>query len=177
MWMHRFVARIAIMLMLAGVGVTGAVAASANVADEPVDLTTFVNFAAQTGRMAVEAARVALVSTKNPAVTEYAYRIIHHHEKMNADLATIADKRGNSLPAELDVQHARALQALRDTPSGKFDIAYLASMAAEHARVEEWLQSNLLNADTEVAVFSSYNLPMVKEHKRLAEELKAKLTS
>jgi hypothetical protein len=40
----------------------------------------------------------------------------------------------------------------------------------------EVLQSNLLNSDAELAIFSSYNLPRLKGHMLVAEELKARST-
>ena len=51
-----------------------------------------------------------------------------------------------------------------------------AQVALDNAKTADLLQSNLLNPDAALAVFSSYNLPKVREHQRLAEELKTTLT-
>jgi putative membrane protein len=172
--MRGIVALVAVAAILSGT-VSSSGAESAHAAGPTAEQTDFVNIAAQAGKLAIEAATVALHSTNHPIVKEFAYRMIYDYETMNADLARIAGKRGISVPTGLDVAHSKALQALRDTPSTTFDTAYLESMALQHAKTTELLLSNLRNADTELAVFSSYNLPKVREHKRLAGELKAQL--
>jgi putative membrane protein len=136
---------------------------------------SFINSAAQAGMLEVEAAKVAVSASRNVAVREFAYRIIYDYEKMNSDLSVIAGKRGISVPAGLDAEHAKILQSLRDTPPQSFDSWYFTTMVVVRGKMVELLQSNLLNPDSELTVFSSYNLPRVKEHKRLGEELKAGL--
>lgn len=138
---------------------------------------SFINTAAQAGLMGVEAARLAIGVTKNAAVKEYAYGVIHDHEQMNEQLLRIATKRGIAIPSGLDPEHAGALQSLRDAPPQQFDAMYFTLVALEHEKTVELLQSNLLNADTELAVFSSYNLPRERAHGRLAGELKARLSA
>jgi putative membrane protein len=148
----------------------------ATLAAEPTSAqSAFVNTAAQAGLMSTEAARLAIGVSKTDAVREYAYRLLHDHERMNEELARIATKRGVSLPSGLDTGHALRLQSLRDAPPQAFDARYFAQVLLEHEKTVELLQSNLLNDDAELAVFSSYNLPREKEHGRLAAELKAKL--
>jgi putative membrane protein len=136
----------------------------------------FLSTAAQGGLAAVEAARLAVSVTKNPAVKEYAYGIIYDHEHMNEQLARIAAKRGITLPAGPDGERASVLRTLREASPAAFDAMYLAHAAEEHEQTVQLLQSNLLHADTEVAVFASYNLPREKAHGRLASDLKASLS-
>jgi putative membrane protein len=135
----------------------------------------FLAAAAQSGMMQVEAARTAVATSGNTAVKEFAYRLIHDYEKMNADLAAIAQKLGISLPAELDAQHAAVFESLRATPAQSFDVKYLTQVMEDQENSASLLQSNLLNSNTELAVYSSYNLPGTRARKALAWELKAAL--
>ncbi len=106
---------------------------------------------------------------------EYAYRVISDYERMQADLAGIAGKRSIAFPAELDTERARMLQSLRDTPPPAFDAAYFTYVVLDQGRTVQLLQDNLLNPDVELAIFSSYNLPRISGHRRVAEELQATL--
>ena len=137
----------------------------------------FLTSAAQGGIAAVEAARLAAKVTQNSAVEEHAYGLIYDHEHMNEQLARIAAKRGITLPSAPEAARAAGLQALRDAPPSAFDAMYLAFIADEHERLVELLQSSLLHADTEVAVFASYNLPRERAHGRMARELKSSLSA
>lgn len=154
-------------------GSTAVEAGSADVrAESPA---TFLGSAAQSGILIAEAAKVALDRSSNPAVHELAYRLAYDYRRINADLARIA--RNNDLPAAevLDAGPARVLASLRASGPGEFDAAYAARMASESTRLAQMFQSNLLNPNAGILYFSSYNFPVVREHARLANELKAAL--
>lgn len=168
--MRRLAGNFALVAVSFGTGVAGCALAA-----EPSAKSAFINTVAQSGMMEVEAARVAARASRSTAVKEFAYRLIYDHESMNADLARIASKAGVRVPAAPDAEHAGILRSLQDSPPLTFDTAYFTQVIRDHARVVELLQSNLLNPDTELAVFSSYNLPRLRAHQRLAEELKAGL--
>ncbi len=123
----------------------------------------------------VEAAKVALATSGNAAVKEFAYRVIHDYERIQADLAGIAGKRSIEFPVGLDTERATMLQSLRDTPPLAFDAAYFTYVVLDQGKTVQLLQDNLLNPDADVAIFSSYNLPRISGHRRVAEELKAAL--
>jgi putative membrane protein len=168
--MHRLAGIIALATILVVPG-------AAFAADPAPAQSAFINSAAQAGLMGVEAARLAVSVSKNDAVKEYAYGHIHDHEQMNEQLARIAAKLGIVLPSGLDPERARTLQSLRDAPPQEFDAAFFTQVVIEHEKTVELLRSNLLNADTELAVFSSYNLPRERAHGRLAGELKARIST
>lgn len=169
--MQRFANRIAIAAMMFIQGFGNSV-----LADEPSPAqVSFINTAAQAGLMEVEAAWRAVTNTRNLAVKEFAYRIIYDYDRINSDLGRIAEKRGVPVASGLDADHAKNLQMLKQADPQNFDATYLETMILERGKLVELLQSNLLNPDTELAVFSSYNLARIKEHKRYAEELNAGL--
>jgi putative membrane protein len=159
------------LLVVAGVGQSAIAAEPAPTAPQ----VSFLTAAAQAGMLEIEAARTALAVSGRTSVKEYAYRLIYDYEKMNADVAAIAQKLGISLPTALDAQHAAVLQSLRDTPAQAFDMAYVTQVIQDHEKAAGLLHSNLLNSSTELAVFASYNLPGTRARKVLAEELKAAL--
>jgi putative membrane protein len=165
--------RLGVLAMATFLGVS--VSAQALAAESAASPGSFINAAAQAGLMGLESARLAIGISKNAAVKEYAYAMLQDHERMNEELARIAEKRGVAMPPALDARRDAALKSLRNAPVQAFDGQYLAQVVAEHDGTVELLQANLLNADAEVAVFASYNLPREKEHGRRAAELKAGL--
>jgi putative membrane protein len=169
--MQRFTRWIAMAAITLGQGL--AIPAPAD-APSPAQ-TAFIYTAAQAGLMEVEAATLAVSRARHAAVKGFAYRILYDYERINDELARIAAKRGVTAPAGLDAGHAQRLQSLRDAAPQDFDAAYLAAMIRERGKLVELLQSNLVNPDSELTVFSSYNLARIKEHRRYAEELSATL--
>jgi len=155
----------------------GCVAGPAIAARPGATRSEFISAAARSGMMGMEASRLAIEVTKNAAVREFAYGMLHDHERMTEDLTRISAKRGIDMPAALDADRASALQALRDAPPQAFDAMYSGQMASEHGMMVELLQSNLLHDDVELAVFSSYNLPREREHRRQAAQLKEASTA
>ncbi len=136
---------------------------------------TFLISAAQSGALVAEAAQAALDLSRNPAVHELAHRLAYDYRRINADLARIT--RSNALPPveDLDENHARILASLRASSPAEFDAAFAAQMAVESAKLVQLFRSNLLNPNSAILYFASYNLPVVREHARLANELKAAL--
>lgn len=137
------------------------------------DAQNLVTAAAQTGMMQAEAAKLALRASTRNAIKEYAFRVIADQLRMSDELATLSRKRQLSLPSALNAEQEKVLQSLRDTPAGSFDAAYLAQAVAHYSAMAGLLQSNLLNVDSELAVFASYNLPRVTGHQQVAEQLQA----
>ena len=148
-----------------------AVARLAPAAESAGSPDSLVAAVAQAGMAEVAAARLAVDASGSNAVKELAYRLIQDHERMRADLELIAQKRGIDLPAALDPEHAARLQALKEASAQDFDARYLAQTILAHAKLADLLRENLLNPDSGLAVFSSYNLPRVMGHKRVAEDL------
>jgi putative membrane protein len=169
--MQRFIGSIA--LAAIALGFTAPAAQSADA--PPESPATFLSSATQSGMLFAESAKLALDSSRNPAVHELAQRLAYDYRRINDDLGRIA--RSNVVPAPdgMDQGHASMLASLRASNPAGFDAAYVAQMAAESTKLVQLFQANLLNPNAEILYFSSYNLPVVREHARLANELKSVL--
>ena len=167
--MYRIIRRDAILLFMLGV-LPGVVPAAAAV--EP---QSFVLAATEAGLMEVESARVAMNASTNPAVKTFADRMITDHEKTDAELAVIAKKKSITVPTQLDAERTRKLQQLRDKSIEEFDAAYVGQLVERQARTLELFQSNAANADAELRAYAMRMLPVLREHKRLADALQGSL--
>jgi len=136
------------------------------------DPQAFVLAATEAGLMEVESARVAMNASTRSGVKEFADRMIADHEKIDAELAVLAKKKSITVPTQLDAERTRQLQSLREKSIAEFDAAYAAQVAEQHAHALELFRANVANPDAELAAYAARTLPLLQEHKRLADGLK-----
>ena len=89
--------------------------------------------------------------------------------------AAIARQRSITVPTQLDAEHAKKLQSLRDKSIAEFDAAYAGQVVERQARVVALFRANVANTDAELAAYASRTLPVLQEHQRLADSLKHSL--
>lgn len=145
----------------------------ARAAAPPTDPAAFVQAATQAGLMQVEAGKVAMNASMNAAVKTFADRMITDHGRSGGELAVIAKKKSFNVPTDLDAAHVKALKDLRAKSAKEFDAAYMALAAEEQARAVALFEANTMNQDEELAAFVALVLPVLKEHQKLANDLKA----
>ncbi len=85
----------------------------------------------------------------------------------------IARKKSFNVPTDIDAGQGKMLQQLRGKSAKEFDAAYATLMVEQHARTVALFEANTSNADSELAAFVELTLPVLKEHQRLAYNLKA----
>lgn len=165
--MHQLIQRasLALLVMSALPGIAAVPEAA------PTEPRAFVTAATQAGLMEIEAGRMAMNASTNPVVKDFADRMITDHQKAGAELAVIARRKSFTVPTELDEQHAKSLKSLRDKSAQDFDAAYAAQMSRDHAQAVALFQANTASPDSELAAFATKTLPVLKEHKRLADRL------
>jgi len=162
-------------------GVLGALLCGAALAAAPAEVgppmesQQFVQAVAQAGMTEVEAARIALEISKNDAVRGFAQKMITDHQAANEQLAAIARSKSIQVPAQLDAEHAKTLQGLRSKSARQFDAAYADQMVRDHAKVIALFEPNVANPDSALAAFVARTLPILQDHKRMADNLQANL--
>lgn len=162
--------------LIALVGLTqGARAVSAEPLAGAPDPVSFVTTVAQSGMLNLEAARLALRASANGQVRNLAQRMIDDQSRMDDQLAEVGRKRNVPLPTQLELQHADTLNSLKAALGQDFDTLYAQILLKERAALADLLLDNLLHPDTEIAVFSSYNLSLIQYHRRLAAQLNPSL--
>ena len=169
--MYQSFRRDAAVLLMLSAG-AGSIAGPVAPATEP---QAFVLAATEMGLLEVESARVAMNASTNSSVKTFADRMITDHEKTDAELAVIARQRSITVPTQLDAEHAKKLQSLRDKSIAQFDAAYAGQVVERQARVVALFRANVANTDAELAAYASRTLPVLQEHQRLADSLKHSL--
>ncbi len=139
----------------AGVMALGALLAlQLSAAEAPTDPSGFVNGATQAGLLEVQLAQMALTTSSNPAVKQFATRMVADHGAANLELAAIAKAKGITVPAALDAEHSKMMHALHGQTGKAFDTAYASHMVQDHAAALELFQANVSHPDGELATFA-----------------------
>lgn len=136
-----------------------------------LETQAFLSKVSASGWLNREAATRALEISANPAVKEFAQRMVYDQARLDDQLAEVARKRQLNLPAMPDAERAAVLQTLRDKTGLAFDEAYGRYIRQDRLAMADLMLINLLNPDTEVAVYASYFMPLVQHHARLARQL------
>jgi putative membrane protein len=157
-------------LFLALTGASGA-AMAAEAEGTPPAPSVFVKKAALDGMTEVEAGKVALSKSQDPAIREFAQRMVTDHGKANSELETLATRKGLTPPKRLDPEHKEMLDALSAKNGKDFDHAYAEHMSMDHSKAIALFESAAGSNDPDLAKFAQKTLPTLKEHKALAEKL------
>jgi putative membrane protein len=160
-------------LFLALTGASSA-ALAADAELTPPAPSVFVKKAALDGMTEVEAGKVALSKSQDPAIREFAQRMVKDHGKANGELESLAATKGLNAPKQLDPEHKEMLDTLKSKNGKDFDQAYAEHMNMDHSKAIALFESASGSTDPDLAQFARKTLPTLKEHKALAQKLPAK---
>ena len=95
---------------------SGASAASvaADAEGTPPAPSVFVKKAGLDGMTEVEAGKVALSKSQDPAIRDFAQRMVTDHGKANSELESLAIRKGLQAPKRLDAEHKEMLETERE---------------------------------------------------------------
>jgi putative membrane protein len=162
-------------LLLFALGTLATNAALAADADSAVpEPTTFVKKAAVAGLTEVEAGKIALSKSQDPAIRSFAQRMVTDHTKANAELASIASSKGIDAPKKPDAEHQAMLDKMSAKSGAEFDREYSQHMKMDHSKAIALFEGASKTTDEDLAGFAKKTLPTLKEHKKLAEKLPGK---
>lgn len=133
--------------------------------------TVFVQQAAQTGLTEIEAAKIALARSQDPGIRSFAQRMVKDHGKANVELASLAAVKGIDAPTQLDAEHQAMLDDITSATGADFDRSYSEHMHMGHTKAVALFEAAANSPDPAVAGFAKKTLPVLREHKQLAEKL------
>jgi putative membrane protein len=136
---------------------------------------TFLQNAGRDGKAEVEAAQLAQEKS-SAAVKSFAARLVDDHSKANAELATLAQQKGVTVP---DVSASqRSMKGKLDTMSGAtFDRTWTQHMVADHEKAVAAFTKAATSKDPDVKAFAEKTLPALKAHLAEAKQLQGTLAN
>lgn len=133
----------------------------------------FIEKAAKSGMMEVRTARLAVERGSDPRVRSFAQKLVSDHDRANAELSELAGRKGVSLPQD-DNDHQ--FKSLSDKAGVEFDQRFVGHMSDEHEDdIELFEKASRKSDDSEVAAFASKQLPILQEHRRMAQDIEKSL--
>jgi putative membrane protein len=137
----------------------------------PPDPKAFVTLASQDNMTEVQLGELAMQNTRNPNVHRFAQRMVNDHGKANTELAGIAQQKNLIVAKELDPEHSALVQDLSSKNGPEFDAAYAKTMEDAHAKAISLFRRATKTSDPQLSQFARQTLPMLEEHKRMADKL------
>jgi putative membrane protein len=135
----------------------------------------FMTEAAQGGMAEVELGKLAATKASDPAVKDFAQKMVQDHGKANDELKETASKLGVDLPSSIG-KHEATKDRLSKLSGPAFDKAYMTEMLKDHKKDVSDFQKVANNSkNDELKEFASETLPTLQDHLKTAEQTNAKV--
>ncbi len=134
----------------------------------------FIRQAAIGGKAEVELGNLALATSTNSSVKDFATMMVADHTKSNEELMAMAKSKSFTLPDSLDAEHKAIADNLRSLTGSAFDKAYIAAMVDGHQKMLALLQSEAQSGvDVNLKDYATKTAPVVQTHLEQAQKIQA----
>lgn len=125
----------------------------------------FMMSAAHSDQNEIQLSKLALSKGVTGMAKDHANKMITDHTKSTADLKPIAQKKGVTLPTDMDAEH-KAIAAQMQSLSGKdFEKKYMDQMVMDHQKTANTMMAHQkMTQDADLQGFISKTLPVVQNH-------------
>ncbi|MDX2232750.1 MAG: DUF4142 domain-containing protein [Leptolyngbyaceae cyanobacterium bins.349] len=135
----------------------------------------FMVRAAQSDMTEIMTSQMALQRASSNQVKSYAQMMIKHHTTSSNQLKPLAQQKGVTLPTDIGVDNKALVNQLSKLNGKAFDQAYMAGQVQSHTKTEAEYRRQLKEGqDADVKAFASRFLPVVAEHRQMAQNMVAK---
>jgi len=138
----------------------------------------FLKEVAQASQIEVESSRLAMTKAQNPEVKAFAEKLVKEHTAASEELQGLVTRRGAAWKDDDPMFKARKQkhESLQKRTGAEFDKEYLEDMISDHESTIALFAKYALNAsDTELKSFADKTQPSLREHLKMARDLKAKV--
>ncbi len=150
---------------LAAALIAPAATAQTSAEKRPVSDALFAMAAADGGMAEVNLAELGAQKATDPALKKFSQHMIQEHTKMNAELKTLASRKGMALPKAPSYGHQFCAESLAGLSGEEFDKCYAKAQAILHMdSVAAFEAEAERGQDPEVKALASKALGHIKEH-------------
>ena len=136
----------------------------------------FLVKAAQGGMTEVQLGQLAQQKADSADVKQFGSRMIEDHSKADADLKSLAQQKGITVPDKLDSRNQATVDRLSKLSGKDFDKAYINDMVEDHQKdVTEFQKASSSAQDPDVQAFASKTLPVIQSHLADIQNIQSKL--
>jgi putative membrane protein len=133
---------------------------------------SFINSAEEGNLAEIESAKIVEQKATDPAVKDFAHRMVTDHTQESQELKALAKSTGVTLPAEPTA--AKANQ--KDEWQKLSDDAYLRDQLEDHKQAISVFENEIEHGQNEaVKDYAEKTLPTLQDHIRIAEDIAGKM--
>jgi putative membrane protein len=136
---------------------------------------TFVRDGLLGGLMEVKLARLAVERATNPDVKRFAQKLAENHTAANRELMPIANQFQIQAPREMTREHLQMWQKMSNLRGADFDLEFIRLQIEDHQNDIAKFEKAQNSANPQVKAFATKTLPTLREHLKMAQDIKAKL--
>jgi putative membrane protein len=120
----------------------------------------------------VDLGQLAAQKATDPAVRQFAERMVRDHSKANQQLSQILSQKGVTVPTETSSSEQREVDRLQKLNGAEFDKAYIEHMIRDHKKdVKEFEKASQKSEDGDIKAFAANTLPVLQDHLKMAQDL------
>ena len=138
----------------------------------------FAAEAASASLLQVQLGEMALDRAVSPEVKALAQRIVSDYKRIEEDLKAVATRKRFVLPTEPGKDHKEIIEMVSSQTGIAFDLAYMNQMVELHKKlVSKYEDAAEEGADIDIRTFASKQLPLLRQHRQMAESLEEKINN
>jgi putative membrane protein len=137
---------------------------------------SFISSAEEANLAEIETAKIVEQKATDPAVKDFANRMVTDHTQASHELKALAKSTGVTLPAEPTAAKANQKDEWQKLSGAKFDDAYLRDQLEDHKQVISVFENEIEHGQNEaVKDYAEKTLPTLQDHIRIAEDIAGKM--
>ena len=130
----------------------------------------FFEKAAKSGMKEVAVSEAAMPNLTNPAVKDFAQKMVSEHGEKNQALSALAATKGVTLPTLEPRVAQKWAKNMRNA-----DKDYIDEMVDDHEKAVDLFKKGTKSDDPDVAAFAMKTLPSLEQHLMMAKDLQKSL--
>jgi putative membrane protein len=136
----------------------------------------FINSAEEGNLAEIESAKIVEQKATDPAVKDFASRMVTDHTQASQGLKALAKSSGVTLPAEPTAAQANQKDEWQKLSGAKLDDAYLRVQLEDHKQAISVFENEIEHGQNEaVKDYAEKTLPTLQDHIRIAEDIAGKI--
>jgi len=138
----------------------------------------FVMEAAHGGMAEVELGKLAAEKGSSDTVKQFGKRMADDHAKASDEIKDFAQKKGLTLPTDLDARHKQLRDRLAKLSGADFDRAYANEMVKDHKKdVADFKREAKAAKDPDLKAWAEKTVPTLEDHLKQAQDMQAQVKS
>ncbi|RPD46182.1 DUF4142 domain-containing protein [Hymenobacter sediminis] len=138
----------------------------------------FMMSAAHSDQNEIQLSKMALEKGVTGMVKDHANKMITDHTKSTADLKPIAQKKGVTLPTDMDAEHKAIAAQMKNLSGKEFETQYMNQMLLDHQKtVNTMVAHQKMTQDADLQGFITKTTPVVQAHLAMFKQHSSMATS